>query len=409
MKIAVIGLGKLGLPIACALAEKAEVIGVDRDPRVAEAVADGVETSEPGVDVVSTGHIKHVLTDAAPAVAASEFTFVVVPTPSDHNGRFSNKYVLAACQEIGRGLQTVTDHTVVIVSTVMPGSTEGPIARALEHASGKRAGIGFNLIYSPQMVALGSVLEDFTHPDLIIVGRYGDSKYSGLLAVYDRILKTLPQIAVTDCINAELAKLSLNCAISSKVHFMNELARVVEKIPGADVDTITDIIGADRRIGRAYTRAGIMVGGPCFPRDLSAMATLPGAVWFGRIAQHNDDSLVAIMQTLRATSGVIGILGMSYKVGSSVREWSVGDILASTMTDRYRRTVHNDSAHTPAELVEMSDVVVITLPDDKYREIPLEVWTSKPRLVIDCWRILRHLSRAHEHLTYMPVGIGPWK
>jgi UDPglucose 6-dehydrogenase len=409
MNVAVVGLGKLGLPIAVTLAEKMNVIGTDTNHNHLTALAAGeFTTTEPGVDVHALGRIKHYTGAVNAAAGASDFTFVIVPTPSDGNGRFSNEYVLAACKEIGRGMQGRNGQTIVIVSTVMPGSMDSSICLALESASGLRAGRDFNLLYSPQMVALGSVIRDFTHPDLLIIGKYGLSLTQPLLKLYDRILKSLPQIAVTDCINAELAKLSLNCAISSKIHFMNQLARVVENIPGADVDTITDIMGADRRIGRAYTKAGIMVGGPCFPRDLRAMSTLPGAVWFNRIAQHNETSWRSIAQTLRATKGVIGILGVSYKVGTDVTEESVGEHLQHAMLNSGRE-VHVDSTHTPEEVVAMSDIVVVTLPDQRYSDISLAIWTLKPRIVIDCWRTLRHLHRAHEHLTYIPVGVGPWK
>ena len=407
MKIAVIGLGKLGIPIACALAGKCEVIGVDRNPRVLEVLADGGDvTSEPGVNVVTTSRIKQLMMDAAAAVAITDFSLVIVPTPSDRNGRFSNEHVLAACKEIGKGLITNQHHTVVIVSTVMPGSMDGPIRLALEHASGQLAGDGFGLVYSPQFVALGSVIEDFTNPDLILIGKYGNSKAEGVIAMYDRILRCLPQIAVTTPINAELAKLSLNCAVASKIHFANQLARVVELIPGADVDVITDIVGTDRRIGKAYLRAGIMYGGPCFPRDVVALATLPGAVWFNRLAQHNEGSFLRLLSTVRGLRGVVGILGAGYKVGSNVTEHAVGTMLQAALRS-HGVEVHIDSRRTPEEVIALSDTVVVTLDDMEYRSIPREVWTSKPRVVVDCWRTLQHLDGCHDHLTYIPVGIGP--
>jgi UDPglucose 6-dehydrogenase len=374
---------------------------------VLEAVDTGAANGEPGVNVVSVDRIKKVTSDAAAAVAASDFSLVIVPTPSDRNGRFSNEYVLAACREIGKGLVSNPHHTVVIVSTVMPGSIDSEILRTLEYASGLRAGEDFGLVYSPQFVALGSVIHDFTHPDLILIGKYGHTKAEGVIAMYDRILRSLPQIAVTTPINAELAKLSLNCAVASKIHFSNQLARVVELIPGADVDVITDIIGTDRRIGKAYLRAGIMYGGPCFPRDVEALATLPGATWFCRLAEHNDDSLAALFRTVRATVGVIGILGTSYKVGSNVTERAVGTILCDYLRDACQREVHTDYMQTAEEVIALSDTVIVTLDDMDYRRVPREVWTSKPRVVIDCWRSLQHLDRCHEHLTYIPIGIGP--
>lgn len=409
MNIAVVGLGKLGLPIAVTLAERANVIGCDNNHNHLAALASGeFKTSEPGVDVHSLGRIKHYSAAINAAVAVSQFTFLIVPTPSDTNGRFADLHVLAACHEIGRGLRESPGHTVVIVSTVMPGSTAGPIRLALEAASGLKAGRNFGLVYSPQMVALGSVIEDFTHPDLIIIGKYGDSLVEPLIQVYDRVLKSLPQIAVTTPINAELAKLSLNCAISAKLSFVNQLARLVERIPGADVDAITDIIGADRRIGRAYTKAGVMVGGPCFPRDLRAIATLPGGYWFHLLDYHNSDSLAAIVQTLKATKGTVGILGMSYKVGTDVREGALGTMLSEMLRAAGRTVVEESEGKACDEVVAASDVVVVTLPNDMYRGIAFETWSSKERVVIDCWRILRHLN-VGTNITYIPIGVGPDK
>src|SRR5205814_6181961 len=110
-------------------------------------------------------------TDTRAAVAATDATFVIVPTPSEPGGGFSLRFVLPAMEQIGEALRDKDDfHLVSLTSTVMPGSTGGPVRAALEDSSGKRAGVDFGLCYSPEFIALGSVIRDFLNPDFLLIG-----------------------------------------------------------------------------------------------------------------------------------------------------------------------------------------------------------------------------------------------
>jgi UDPglucose 6-dehydrogenase len=173
--LSVIGLGKLGAPMAACLAARGfSVDAVDSDSKKVDAIGRGVPpVHEPGLEELlreSNGRIS-ASRDIEGAVYASDATFVVVATPSEPDGGFSLRYVLPSCQAIGCTLATKkTFHLVVLTSTVMPGSTGGVIKAALERASGKRCGVDFGLCYSPESIALGTVIRDFYNPDFLLIG-----------------------------------------------------------------------------------------------------------------------------------------------------------------------------------------------------------------------------------------------
>ncbi len=171
--------------------------------------------------------------DYSDAIAHSDVTFIIVPTPSDSNGVFSNKYVLAAIKPIGKALQNKNEfHLVVITSTVMPGSTGGEIREALEAASGKRCGEGFGLCYSPEFIALGSVIHDMLYPDFILVGE-SDSKSGEILAsIYRNLCENNPPVSHMNLVNAELAKISVNTFVTTKISYANMLGEICERIQG---------------------------------------------------------------------------------------------------------------------------------------------------------------------------------
>src|SRR5262249_43149508 len=160
-RISVVGLGKLGAPLVAVLASKGfEVVGVDRIPaQVSELRAGRAPVMEPGLQellAVSLGRIDATM-DIQSAIATSGVTFVVVPTPTGSDGSFSTAHVISTIREIGAALRSkVAYHLVVITSTVMPGSTGGPICNALETSSGRHVGSDLGLCYNPEFIALGT-------------------------------------------------------------------------------------------------------------------------------------------------------------------------------------------------------------------------------------------------------------
>src|SRR5438876_2852131 len=283
LDLSVIGLGKLGSPmVACFAAKGHRVIGVDVNERFVRLINEGKPpVSEPGLEDLlkqANGRLS-ATTDIAKAVAQTDVTFLIVPTPSESDGAFSLKYVLAAAKAVGQVLKHKTAyHLVVLTSTVMPGATGTQLLPALESASGKRCGTDFGLCYSPEFISLGSVIRDFLNPDFLLIGESDPHAGELLASVAKGVCDNQPPVARMSFANAELTKLALNTYVTTKISYANMLAQICERMEGGNIDAVTSALGLDSRIGPKYLKGSLGYGGPCFPRDNLALATLARAL-----------------------------------------------------------------------------------------------------------------------------------
>jgi UDPglucose 6-dehydrogenase len=437
--VSVIGLGKLGGPLAACLAVKGlDVIGVDVNPKKVEAIRRGeAPVPEPGLaELVRLAGCRLKATqNIGAAVLDSQVTFIVVPTPSEPEGGFSLRYVVAACEAIGQGLAGKDSfHLVVLTSTVMPGSTGGPVRETLERSSRRRCGLDFGLCYSPEFIALGSVVRDFLNPDFVLIGESDARSGELLTGLYQRVCENSPPVARMNFVNAELAKLAVNTFVTTKISFANMLARICERIPGADVDAVTGAIGLDSRIGRKYLKGAVSYGGPCFPRDNLALIALARQVGAPadiaeathRLNQSQIRWLADIAQKYLQKNGTVAILGLTYKPNTDVVEESVGLLLARELATRgipvraYDPVGNGNAdraladwkekvqlAETAEGCIAYGDVVILATPWPQFLRLPNHVWIrfGPPRVVIDCWRALDGLDSC-DNLTYLPIGIG---
>jgi UDPglucose 6-dehydrogenase len=434
MKACVIGLGKLGAPLAACLAAKGlNVIGVDADSRKVEAINHSQPpVHEPGlVELLAQTQGRLTATQQIEqAVCQAQLTFIVVSTPSEPGGGFSLRYVEPVCQAIGRALASKTDyHVVCLTSTVMPGTTGGPVRALLEKASGKRCGQDFGLCYSPEFIALGSVIRDFLNPDMLLIGE-SDARAGDLLqALYQQVCENRSAVARMSFVNAEITKLAVNTYVTTKISFANLLARISEHLPGANVDVITQALGLDTRIGPKYLKGAVSYGGPCFPRDNLALAELARqlgvppdlAQTVDRFNRSQIHWLVSLVQS--HAKGPVGILGLTYKPGTDVVEEAVGFLLAKELADRNVKVLAYDPAfgkNSAAAMderirfaasaqgcIDQSDLVVLATAWPEFSGIPGEQWArpGSPRTVIDCWRAVNHLHK-QPGVHYLGLGIG---
>jgi UDPglucose 6-dehydrogenase len=436
MNISVVGLGKLGAPMAAALAAKGlTVIGVDADAAKVEAIRQSrapVFEPELAETIRAAGSRLTATSDVAQAVAATDITFVVVATPSEPSGGFSLRYVLPVCQAIGGAIARKREsHLVVITSTVMPGMTGGPIREALERASGKRGGRDFGICYGPEFIALGSVIHDFLNPDFILIGESDPSAGERLEAVYHRVCENRPAVVRMNFVNAEIAKLSVNTYVTTKITFANMLARICERLPEADVDVVTRALALDTRIGGKYLKGAVSYGGPCFPRDnlaLAALATEIGAPADLAQATHkfNSGQIVSLADRVIECLGpgqTAGVLGLTYKPNTDVMEEAVGMLLAQELASRGVAIVAFDPqggrdsavplgpgvrlAASAEDCIAEAAVVVVATPWPEFARIPAERWQRRgaPRIVLDCWRVLPHLA-GREGVVRIAPGVG---
>ena len=200
MRISVIGLGKLGAPLAALLACKGfEVTGVDIDERIVAAVNDGrAPVEEPRLQEMMDGAEGRLsaTTDTLRAVSESEVTFILVPTPGLAGDGFSLDRVLEVAEAIGDALTRKDDyHLVVLSSTVMPGATENMLLPKLEARSGKVCGRDFGLCYNPEFVALGRVINGLLQPDFVLIGESDERSGATLADVYRRMCPNGPPVA----------------------------------------------------------------------------------------------------------------------------------------------------------------------------------------------------------------------
>lgn len=419
MKISVVGLGKLGAPLAAVLASKGfSVVGTDVNRALVDAVNEGrAPVDEPRLQELIDAHRARLRAsyDVVRAVADSDVTFVIVPTPSDAGGLFSNAYILEAMQAVGAGVRAKDDyHVVVVTSTVMPGSTGGEIAEALERHAGRRIGPDLGLCYNPEFIALGSVIRDMLQPDMILIGESDARAGDVLEGIYSQSCDNQPLVRRMNFVNAELTKIAVNTFVTTKISYANMLADICDRIPGADVDVVTHAVGCDTRIGVKYLRGAIGYGGPCFPRDNVAFAALARSLGARAelaeatetVNRYQTERVLGAVQARLEGTGPVGILGLSYKPETSVVEQSQGLGLIQRLLDEGLRVIAYDpkalptaqavvrrpfeSASSAEACVRAASLVVLMTPWPEFRGIPVDAF-ERPgaRLpVIDCWRIL---------------------
>lgn len=438
MKIAVVGLGKLGAPLAAVLASKGhDVVGIDLNEGFVRAINEGVApVVEPQLQEmidVSRDQLR-ATSDWQDAISNTEISFVIVPTPSDENGVFTNKYVLSAVEEIGRVLRD-TDHyhVVNITSTVMPGSTGGVIREALERASGRKVGENLGLTYNPEFIALGTVVRNMLYPDMLLIGESDKRAGDTLETVYRQTVGDHVPAQRMNWVNAEITKISVNTYVTTKITFANMLSGLCEAIPEADVDVVTEALGADTRIGRKYLRGAIGYGGPCFPRDNVAFAKLAAqhgvradlATATHDLNQHQVDRLRDLVRELSAPGATVSVLGLAYKPDTPVIEESQGVMLAAELARAGCKVrVHDplaaenamrvlgesvEAAATPEDAVKGAEIVLITTPWNGYAQLSADAFRredGKPVKVVDCWRVLNGATNA-PGVSVRYLGVGP--
>ncbi len=419
----IVGLGKLGASMAAAMASRGHrVIGVDVNPQSVEAVNAGrAPVEETALEETISANRERISAtmDCAEAVLNTEATFVVTPTPSEPSGSFDVTYARAAFAEIGRALRDKIDyHLVVLTSTVLPGATRYGLITVLENNSGKRAGIDFGVCYSPEFIALGSVIHDFLNPDFTLIGELDQRSGDMLAAIYSDVLSNGAPAARLSIENAELAKVAVNTFVTTKIAFANMLAEICDRIPGGDVDEVTRALGMDARIGSRYLTGALGYGGPCFPRDNQALSFIARALGADApIADATDrtNRRVPGLLAQRALDGIedgaqVAVLGLAYKPASHVVEESQGLALANAMAaagakvrayDPLAGSTARGGADPRVELVDSvaaclqgARVVLITNPDPEFKELDSAAFAaaSRPVRVVDYWRLLPALG-----------------
>ena len=346
MKLTVIGLGKLGLPLAALLAHNGHnVIGIDKSEKRISSINSGDLEPEPGVQEILANVLDKSLnltSNFSDGLNNSEISFLIVPTPSKEDGEFSNELVISAIEEVLMS-QVSSDHIICVVSTVMPGTclnlSNGVIA---DHNA--KYGTKITIAYSPEFFALGTVMQNMKFPDMILIGESKPGGADRLVEALHSIVENDPEVQRMSLTSAELAKISVNTFVTAKISYANMIAEIADKNLDIDKFSVLKAVGSDTRIGRKYLNPGLGFGGPCFPRDNRAFSAIGSKVGVSmdlalateKINRRQPIAAVdRISKFLNSSKAeAVTILGLSYKAGSFVIEDSQAIEVANLLADR---------------------------------------------------------------------------
>jgi UDPglucose 6-dehydrogenase len=279
-KISIIGVGYVGLCTAVGFASKGyTVISSDVDANKVAKIREGIPPfHEPNLlemlkQTIQSGHLKCLANQTKNAVLETDITYIAVGTPSKPDGSIDLKFIEEVSHDIGKALsQKSSYHVVVVKSTVVPGTSQNTVKPNLEEQSKKRCGKDFGLCMNPEFLRQGSAFQDTFNADRVVVGSFDKKSGDFIEALYREFYhpKT-PPIIRTSLATAELIKYASNAMLATKISFINTIANICEKIPGADVKIVATAMGLDKRIGPLFLDAGLGYGGSCFPKDVKAL------------------------------------------------------------------------------------------------------------------------------------------
>jgi len=327
MRLSVFGLGYVGcVSAACFAREGHEVLGVDVNQTKVDIINGGKSPIvEAGVgeligEMVAGGKLR-ATTDSAEAVEASEISLICVGTPSNSNGSLDLAYVKRVCQEIGGALERKRErHTVVIRSTMLPGTIETVVVPTLEVYSGKKAGRDFGVCINPEFLREGTSLKDFYSPPFTLIGADDEDVAAVVRRLYAGVDAPVLVVAVKA---AEMVKYTCNCFHALKVSFANEIGNICKGL-GIDSHEVMDAFCRDTKLNLSpyYLKPGFAFGGSCLPKDLRAITYKAKELdvdvpVLSAVLQSNRLQVErAVEMVLRTGKKRIGLLGLSFKAGT---------------------------------------------------------------------------------------------
>jgi UDPglucose 6-dehydrogenase len=407
--ISFIGLGKLGLPLALLMAKNNKVIAIDRNVKALELLRSGISHIKETDIQLLFDSVKESIQFTADysLVINTDISVILVNTPSDKHGNFSNQYIIEALTEICNNIRGKKSfHSFIISSTVMPLSLENEFIPLIEKLLNTKVNKGFDICYVPDFVALGSVIHDFCNPEFVVVGESNQKIGEIVSGIYQSFLRSNVPFCYMSLTEAEIAKVSLNAYITMKLSFVNFLGMLCSKIENVDVNKITSTIGKDRRISSYYFKSGTPFGGFCFPRDTTAFIKFADKLDMSAtqmVATKDINNMLfqyILEKVLSYRKDAISILGVTFKPNSIEIEESLGWFLLTELTKRgievhvYDPLLKIDNITNVIYHMDLKECIlstslcVITLMHNEFRKIE-DSWAMVDKSVIlDCWGFL---------------------
>ncbi len=325
--IAVVGTGYVGLVSGALLSDFGHsVICVDIDAAKIEKLVKGeIPIFEPGLEPVVKNNTYYkrlsFTTNLAEAIAASEVIFIAVGTPPADDGSADLQYVLTVARGIA---EHMTDYKVVVDKSTVPIGTGQKVKKTIQEVLNKRGvDIPFDVVSNPEFLREGSAVQDFTHPDRVVIGAESEKALNIMKDVYRVLFINETPFVETDIETAEMIKYASNAFLAMKITFINELANVCEQV-GANVQKVARAMGQDGRISPKFLHAGPGYGGSCFPKDTRALAEIarscgePMSLIDATVSANEKQKLKMIKKIKKGLGkdlkgATIAILGVTFK------------------------------------------------------------------------------------------------
>jgi GDP-mannose 6-dehydrogenase len=374
LRISIFGLGYVGTVSAGCLAHDGhEVVGVDPLPTKVDLINRGqspiVETD---IGEIIATNVKarrlRATSDPVQAIRETELSFVCVGTPSQANGNLDLRYIRRICEQIGEALKSKdTRHTVVIRSTILPGTMHKIVIPTLEEQSGKKAGVDFGVCNNPEFLREGSAVKDFHYPPKTVIGELDQASGDILAALYQKLEAPLIR---TDIESAEMVKYVDNSWHALKVGFANEIGNLCKSL-GLDAHKVMNIFCQDLKlnISPAYLLPGFAFGGSCLPKDLRALSYqakthdlhLP---ILASILPSNEMQIARGLQLITEKGQTrVGLLGFSFKAGTDdLRESPLIEIIERLIGKGYDLRIYDKNVNIASLVGANRDFILNHIP-----------------------------------------------
>lgn len=436
MKIAIIGLGFVGLSFASVLGSRGySVIGIDSDAKKISKISFGeAPFYEPKLDLILKLALKKSLkisSNLELAVKQCDLIFVTVGTPESKDEYIDLTMMKQAVKDIGVALSKTRNKPIIIIkSTVIPGTTQNVVKSLLEKHSRKKAGNGFGIITNPEFLQEGKSIDNTLKPHIVVIGGEDNSSINKVKKFYHDMYGNKIQIITTNHQTAELIKYANNSFLATKISFINQIANICQLLPGTNVEDVAKAIGLDPRIGNLFLKAGPGFGGSCLPKDLQTIITFSSKIGINplllkAVQQTNTIQIDKIISLIKNSIGTIEgkkitILGLSFKEDSDdIRESVSIKLIKLLLRKNARITVHDPKAieNTKAvfkdkiryidstkDALKDSQCAIIMTPWKQYKDLANNDFQKmRRRFVIDTRRILKHENL---DIEYNALGIG---